>query len=118
MPAEAGRIVSRCRFGRGVPRAPGPAPRTQARSGRGDRLAGSRSCRLPLRIEIAVIRLEGGPHRGGSAIQARLGGTGRYLKDRGHLRQREADVVVQDEDRSLIEVKTCKTPVELVALGN
>ena len=26
--------------------------------------------------------------------------------------------MVQDEDRSLIEVKTCKTPVELVALGD
>ena len=40
------------------------------------------------------------------------------LEDRGHLRQREADEVVQNEDRALFEIEACETPVELVALGD
>ena len=55
---------------------------------------------------------------GQRVVQAGTGSPRRNFQELGDLHQREADVVMQDEDRTLLERQLSKRSLELVTVGD
>ena len=51
-------------------------------------------------------------------MEARLGGAQRNPEDLGDLRQRQVEVVMKDDKRSLLRIEASKASIELIAVGN
>ena len=50
-------------------------------------------------------------------MESRSGRAGRVTQYLGHLIEAKSDVVVQDKDRSLIDVEPGEAPLELISIG-
>ncbi len=64
------------------------------------------------------IGRQGVAKAGDGVMQSRSGGTGRDAEHLGDLHERQPEVVVQDEDRPLIDREPAEGPLQFVAVGD
>ena len=66
----------------------------------------------------AGVGFEGGPERPGRVVEAGAGRADRDAEDVGDLGERQAGVVLEDEDRPLLRREPAEAALELVAVGD
>ena len=95
-------------------------PRGRPRWTRGvDRSGRRTSCEPPsFQLGLGRIGLEGPPKRADRPMESRLGRAEWDAERRGSLRQGQPEVVVQDDDRSMLRAEPGERPVDLVAVGD
>ena len=77
-----------------------------------------RSCRPLLGLAGAVVCVEGGAESPCRVVQARAGRPDRDTEDVGDLGERQAHVVLENEDGPLVRLELPEPTLHLIAVGD